>query len=112
MAPNTRVIPARAREQKELADREVDLTTQHQPMRKINPGLLTRLGPVEVKIFVANTSAETLKRLKELGLEGLTVVQPDRIVTGKIAAGKLAAVARLEPVRYIAPLRSATKPGY
>ncbi|MFN0171649.1 MAG: VIT and vWA domain-containing protein [Bryobacteraceae bacterium] len=74
-----------------------------QPKRKIDPGLLAGTGTVEVKIFVTDASPETLKKLKELGLEAMTVIQPGRILAGRIAVEKLEALAKLDVVRYIAP---------
>jgi hypothetical protein len=71
--------------------------------RKIDPGLLRRTGAIEVKIYLTGASAETLRHLKELGLEAITILQPGRLVTGRIASAKLAALARLAEVRYIAP---------
>ncbi len=80
-----------------------DVATLQQPKRKVDPGLLARTGVVEVKVFVTDASPETVKKLKEHGLEGLTVVQPGRILSGRIAVEKLEALAKLDVVRYIAP---------
>jgi len=71
--------------------------------RKIDPGLLRQTGAIEVKIYLTGASAETLGHLKELGLEAITILQPGRLVTGRIVSAKLAALARLAEVRYIAP---------
>jgi hypothetical protein len=73
------------------------------PTRKVDPGLLTRSGTVEVRVFLSDAAPEILKKLAEAGLEGVMVVQPGRLVTGRIAASKLEALARVAAVKYIAP---------
>ncbi len=94
--------PAAARLAEVLAHEATDLTAAG-AARKIDPGLRRKTGTVEVKIFLTSVSPETLRRLNELGVEALTLVQPGRLVTGKVAAAKLEAVARLTEVRYLAP---------
>lgn len=94
--------PASARLPEVIAHEATDLTAAA-AARKIDPGLRRKTGTVEVKIFLASFSPETLRRLNELGVEAITIVQPGRLVTGKVAAAKLEAVARLAEVRYLAP---------
>jgi len=62
-----------------------------------------RNGKVEVQVFLTDTSEATLKQLKELGFE--VVLQPTtaKLVIGRLPVEKLAALAELNVVRYVAP---------
>jgi len=62
-----------------------------------------RSGKVEVQVFLTDTSEATLKLLKDLGFE--VVLQPTtaKLVIGRLPVEKLAALAELKVVRYVAP---------
>jgi Ca-activated chloride channel family protein len=62
-----------------------------------------RNGKAEIRVFLNDTSPETLKQLKALGFE--TVLQPTtaKLVIGRLPIEKLAALAELKGVRYVAP---------
>ncbi len=62
-----------------------------------------RNGKVEVQVFLTDTSPETLKQLQDLGFE--VVLQPTtaKLVIGRLPIEKLAALAELKTVRYVAP---------
>lgn len=64
---------------------------------------LLRNGKVEVQIFLTDTSPATLKQLRALGFE--VVLQPAtaRLVIGRLPVEKLAALAELKVVRFVAP---------
>ncbi len=86
-----------------MKDAEAGIDSLRQPARKLDPSLLSKSGTVEVKVFLLDTSPETLKKLAEAGLESVSVTLPGRLVTGRIAAAKLEALSKLAAVKYIAP---------
>ena len=59
-------------------------------------------GKVEVTVYLADTSDETMKMLKELGLEVLVQTRAIRMVIGLIDVSKLEELALLDPVRRVA----------
>ena len=59
-------------------------------------------GKVEVTVYLADTSDETMKMLKELGLEVLVQTKAIRMVIGLIDVSKLEELALLDPVRRVA----------
>jgi hypothetical protein len=69
---------------------------------KIDPLLKGRTGKLEVRVWLTDTSIQTIEQLKKLGLE--IVLQPNtaKLVIGRIAAEKLQALVELKSVRYVA----------
>ena len=64
--------------------------------------LYVSFGKVEVMVYLADTSDETMKMLKDLGLEVLVQTKAVRMVIGLIDVSKLTELALLEPVRRVA----------
>ncbi|HWQ52278.1 MAG TPA: VIT and VWA domain-containing protein [Bryobacteraceae bacterium] len=60
-------------------------------------------GKVRVQVYLADTSAATLAALQKLGFEITARPKTGTIVTGRIAADKLKALAEMPAVRYCAP---------
>jgi len=85
------------------AERAVDLSANN---RKIDSALLSGVstpgisGPVQVKIWLIDTSPEALAMLKKAGFTAKSPVS-GRFITGEIDVARLADLARLSCVRYI-----------
>jgi len=65
-------------------------------------------GKAEVQIWLEDTSAQSLGQLKKLGFELLLQPKTGKLVIGRLPIEKLAALAELNAVRYIAPQLSTT----
>ena len=57
----------------------------------------------EIQIFLTSTAPEVIEQLKKLGLEIVLQPKTAKIIIGRLAANKLAALAEMKEVRYIAP---------
>lgn len=64
-----------------------------------------REGKAEIQVWLTDKSATALEQLKQLGLEILVDPKSAQMVVGRIQIEKLAALAQLNTVRYIAPQR-------
>ena len=73
-----------------------------QKVSKIDPALNGKTGKLEVRVWLTDTSAQTIEQLKKLGLEILLQPKTAKLVIGRIAAEKLAALAELKVVRHVA----------
>jgi len=62
-----------------------------------------RNGKAEIQIWLTDKSAETLAKLKELGFEVVLDPKSARLVIGRLSIEKLAALAELKSIRYVAP---------
>ncbi len=62
-----------------------------------------RNGKAEVQIWLTEKSDETMAKLKELGFEVVLDPKTARMVIGRLPIEKLAALAELKSVRYVAP---------
>jgi Ca-activated chloride channel homolog len=62
-----------------------------------------RDGKAEIQIWLANKSAETIAGLKRLGFEVILDPQSSKLIIGRLPIGKLAALAELSSVKYVAP---------
>ena len=60
-------------------------------------------GKAEIQIWLTEKSAETLAKLKELGFEIVLDPKTAKLVIGRLPIEKLAALAELKSVRYVAP---------
>jgi len=60
-------------------------------------------GKAEVQIWLTDKSDETMHRLKELGFEVVLDPKTAKMVIGRLLIDKLAALAELKSVRYVAP---------
>jgi Ca-activated chloride channel family protein len=66
-------------------------------------GKFIRNGKAEVQIWLTDKSDETLAKLKELGFEVVLDPKTAKMVIGRLPIEKLAALAELKSVRYVAP---------
>jgi Ca-activated chloride channel family protein len=74
------------------------------PASKIAPKLdALRTGKVTVQIWLADTSAATIAKLKAQGVEILAQPKSGRLVVARLAVEKLQAIAAVKEVKYIAP---------
>ena len=64
-------------------------------------------GKAEVQIWVTDKSAETMAKLKELGFEIVLDPKTAKLVIGRLPIEKLAALADINSIRYVAPQVSA-----
>jgi Ca-activated chloride channel family protein len=62
-----------------------------------------RDGKAEIQVWLADKSAETIEQLKKLGFEAILDPQSSKLIIGRLPIEKLAALAELSAVRYIAP---------
>lgn len=63
-----------------------------------------RNGKAEIQIWLTDKSAEVLAKLKELGFEVVLDPKTAKMIIGRLPIEKLAALAEIKSVRYIAPL--------
>ena len=63
-------------------------------------------GKAEIQIWLTEKSDETLAKLKELGFEIVLNPKSAKLVIGRLPIEKLAALADLKSVRYVAPQMS------
>jgi Ca-activated chloride channel family protein len=62
-----------------------------------------RKGKAEIQVWLSDKSPETLAKLKQLGFEVVLDPRSAKMVIGRVPIEKLAALAELSVVRYIAP---------
>jgi Ca-activated chloride channel family protein len=62
-----------------------------------------RNGKAEIQIWLTDKSDETMAKLKELGFEVVLDPKTAKMVIGRLPIEKLAALAELKSVRYVAP---------
>ena len=60
-------------------------------------------GKAEIQIWLLDKSDETMAKLKELGFEIVLEPKTAKLVIGRLPIEKLAALAELKSVRYVAP---------
>jgi hypothetical protein len=60
-------------------------------------------GKAEVQIWFTDKSAEAMARLKELGFEVILDPKTAKMVIGRLPIEKLAALADIKSIRYVAP---------
>jgi len=65
-----------------------------------------RDGKVELRVYLRDTSEETMTHLRELGFEVILQSAAGRWVVGRLPVDQLVALGRLEVVRYVAPADS------
>jgi Ca-activated chloride channel family protein len=95
--------------QKELAD-----VAQNQPAAKLHPSIAAVIagnnraafvsnGKADIQIWLTEKNATTLVQLKQIGFEVTSDPSGSKLVIGKIAVEKLAKLAELNFVRFVAP---------
>jgi len=62
-----------------------------------------RDGKAEIQVWLADKSAATIEQLKKLGFEVILDPQSSKVIIGRLPVEKLAALAELSAVKYIAP---------
>ena len=60
-------------------------------------------GKAEIQIWLTEKSVEIMAKLKELGFEVVLDPKTAKLVIGRLPIEKLAALAELKSVRYVAP---------
>jgi Ca-activated chloride channel family protein len=63
----------------------------------------TRDGKAEIQVWLSDKSAQTIEQLKKLGFEVVLDPQSSKLIIGRLPIEKLAALAELPAVKYIAP---------
>jgi Ca-activated chloride channel family protein len=63
-------------------------------------------GKAEIQVWLTDKSVETIAQLKQLGFEVVLDPTTSKMVIGRVPVEKLAALAELKFVRYIAPMNS------
>jgi Ca-activated chloride channel family protein len=63
----------------------------------------TRDGKAEVQVWLSDKSDAVIERLKKLGFEIILNPQSSKVIIGRLPVEKLAAMAELDVVKYIAP---------
>ena len=75
--------------------------------KKLGPGAdeskFIRDGKAEIQIWLTDKSDETMAKLKELGFEIVLDPKTAKMVIGRLPIEKLAVLAELKSVRYVAP---------
>ena len=82
-----------------VIDRLKDQTLKPNP----DEAKFIRNGKAEIQIWLTEKSDETLAKLKQLGFEVVLDPKTARLVIGRLPIDKLAALAELKSVRYVAP---------
>jgi hypothetical protein len=99
--------------------------TQREHLAKLNPSVaavierlktkkapgpdetkFVRNGKAEIQIWLSDKSAKTLAQLTELGFEVVLDPKAKKLIIGRIAVEKLAALSELSVVRYVSPMVS------
>jgi Ca-activated chloride channel family protein len=78
--------------------------------RSAKPGAeeatFVREGKAEIQVWLTDKSDATLEQLKQLGFEVMLNPKTARLVIGRVPVEKLSALAELDFVRYLAPVKS------
>jgi Ca-activated chloride channel family protein len=64
-----------------------------------------RSGQAEIQVWLADASPAVLAQLRRLGFEVLVQPKTSKIIVGRLPVEKLAALAEMEAVRYVAPVQ-------
>jgi hypothetical protein len=87
-----------------MAMERSDALPAPKPASKLDPSLIGKTGRLEVRVWLADTSTQTIEQLKKLGLEIILQPKSAKMGVGRIAGEKLAALAELKTVKYVAPM--------
>ena len=83
-----------------IIDRLKNKNTQPGP----DEARFVRNGKAEIQVWLADKSADTYAQLKQLGFEIVLEPKTTKMIIGRLPIEKLAALAELKSVRYIAPM--------
>ena len=81
----------------------IDRLKNKNPMAGPDEAKFIRNGKAEIQIWLTDKSDETLAKLKELGFEIVLDPKSAKMIIGRLPIEKLAALAELKSVRYVAP---------
>jgi hypothetical protein len=70
---------------------------------ELDESKFVRDGKAEIQIWLTDKSPQVLEELKKLGFEVVLDPQSAKMVIGRIALDKLAALGEVKAVRYISP---------
>ncbi|MEK6289442.1 MAG: hypothetical protein AABO57_27325 [Acidobacteriota bacterium] len=62
--------------------------------------------PAEIQVWLTDKSPEAIAQLKQLGFEVVLDPKTAKMIIGRLPIEKLAALAELKVVRYVAPMTS------
>jgi Ca-activated chloride channel homolog len=81
----------------------IDRLKNKQTQQGTDETRFVRQGKAEIQIWLVNKSAETIAELKRLGFEVILDPQSSKLIIGLLPIEKLAALAELTSVKYVAP---------
>jgi Ca-activated chloride channel homolog len=81
----------------------IERLQKKEAQRSSEEAKFVRDGKAEIQIRLSNKSAETIAGLKRLGFEVILDPQSSNLIIGRLPIGKLAALAALSSVKYVAP---------
>jgi len=111
-APPRKLTPAEEKRQQLMTKLNPSLVALVDRLKDKNakPGadesLFVRDGKAEIQIWLTDKSDEALAELKKLGFEVVLDPKTAKMVIGRLPVEKLAALAELKFVRYVAPMTS------
>jgi Ca-activated chloride channel homolog len=111
-APPRKLTPAEEKRQQLMTKLNPSLVALVDRLKDKNakPGadesLFVRDGKAEIQIWLTDKSDEVLAELKKLGFEVVLDPKTAKMVIGRLPVEKLAALAELKFVRYVAPMNS------
>ena len=81
----------------------VERLKRHHTTPAAEEAKFVKQGKAEIQIWLLDASPETIEQLKKLGFEVLAQPKSAKLVIGRLPIEKLAALAELKAVRYVAP---------
>jgi Ca-activated chloride channel family protein len=108
-SPKEKASPEDEKRQKLLSKLHPSIVAVIERLKKSNtqPGAdeskFVRDGKAELQIWLTEKSPEVLEQLKQLGFEVVLDPKTAKLVIGRLPVDKLAALANLQAVRYVAP---------
>jgi Ca-activated chloride channel family protein len=81
----------------------VERLKNHRKTPAAEEAKFVRQGKAEIQIWLLDTSPETLEQLRKLDVEVLAQPKSAKLLIGRLPIDKLAALAELKAVRYVAP---------
>jgi len=81
----------------------IDRLKARNPIAGADESKFIHNGKAEVQIWFTDKSEEAMAKLKELGFEVVLDPKTAKLVIGRLPIEKLAALAEMKSVRYVAP---------